>query len=52
MFVDCFAATSAPPAARRIRILPKNQYACWPITFGMKCSYNSQITAGVENPVL
>jgi hypothetical protein len=31
-----FTATGALPAARRIKILPKNQYACWPITFGMK----------------
>jgi hypothetical protein len=31
-----FTATGAPPAARRIQILPMNQYACWPITLGMK----------------
>jgi hypothetical protein len=31
-----FMATGAPPAARRIRILPMNQYPSWPITFGMK----------------
>jgi hypothetical protein len=31
-----FTATGAPRAAMRIRILPMNQYACWPITFGMK----------------
>jgi hypothetical protein len=32
----CFMATSAPPAVRRIWILPMNQYAWWPITFGIK----------------
>jgi hypothetical protein len=31
-----FTAAGASPAARRIRFLPMNQYACWPITFGMK----------------
>jgi hypothetical protein len=31
-----FTATGAPTAAWRMRILPMNQYACWPITFGMK----------------
>jgi hypothetical protein len=31
-----FTAIGAPLAARRIRILPMNQYACCPITFGMK----------------
>jgi hypothetical protein len=40
-FVDwfmalCFTVTCAPPAVRRIRILPMNQYARWPIMFGMK----------------
>jgi hypothetical protein len=34
-----FTATGAPPAARQIRIFPMNQYACWPITFGMKGIY-------------
>jgi hypothetical protein len=42
-FVDrftalCFTATGAPPAPRCIRILPMNQHAWWPITFGMKGS--------------
>jgi hypothetical protein len=31
-----FTATGASPSARRIRILPINQYPSWPITFGMK----------------
>jgi hypothetical protein len=31
-----FTATGVQTAAERIRILPMNQYACWPITFGMK----------------
>jgi hypothetical protein len=31
-----FTATGASPAERRMRILPVNQYACWPITYGMK----------------
>jgi hypothetical protein len=31
-----FMTTSASPAARRIPILPINQYACWPITFRIK----------------
>jgi hypothetical protein len=35
-FVDWFTATVAPPPARRILVLPMNQYADWPITFGMK----------------
>jgi hypothetical protein len=40
-FVDCFmalliTATLAPPAERRIQILPLNQYSYWPMTFGMK----------------
>jgi hypothetical protein len=30
-----FMATSAQPAARQIRILIMNEYACWLITFGM-----------------
>jgi hypothetical protein len=34
-----FTATGAPPAVRCIRILPVNQYARWPITFGTKGSY-------------
>jgi hypothetical protein len=39
-FVDqfmalCFTVTGALPAARRIRILLINQYAWWPITFGI-----------------
>jgi hypothetical protein len=34
-----FTATSAPPAARRILILPMNQYAWWPIRFGIKGRY-------------
>jgi hypothetical protein len=33
-----FTATGVPLAARRIQILPMNQYAWWPITFGMKGS--------------
>jgi hypothetical protein len=28
-----FTATGAPPAAGRICISPKNQYACWPNNF-------------------
>jgi hypothetical protein len=40
-FVDRFTAlhfkvTDAPLAARCIQILLMNQYACWPIIFGMK----------------
>jgi hypothetical protein len=31
-----FTVTGAPPAARRIRILPMTQHALRPITFGMK----------------
>jgi hypothetical protein len=31
-----FMATGALPAVRQIRILLMNQYACWPIMFGMK----------------
>jgi hypothetical protein len=31
-----FMVTGAQPAARRILILPMNQYACWPIKFVMK----------------
>jgi hypothetical protein len=31
-----FMAIGAPAAARRIRILPTNQYAGWPIAFGIK----------------
>jgi hypothetical protein len=31
-----FIATGAPLAERRIRILPMNQHAWWPITFDMK----------------
>jgi hypothetical protein len=43
-FVDRFTAlrytgTGAPPAARRIRILPMNQHARWPIIFGFKGIY-------------
>jgi hypothetical protein len=42
-FVDLFTAlhftaTSAPPAARCIRILPMNNYAWWLIMFGIKGS--------------
>jgi hypothetical protein len=33
-----FTAAGAPLAARRIRILPMNQHAWWPITFGTKGS--------------
>jgi hypothetical protein len=33
--VGRFTATGVPPAARRIRILQMNQYAFWPITFGI-----------------
>jgi hypothetical protein len=36
IFVDWFTATGAAPAARSIRILPMNKYACWAIMFGMK----------------
>jgi hypothetical protein len=43
-FVDLFTATGASPAARRIRILPMNQYAFWMMTFGMK------ITGGEHGP--
>lgn len=32
----CFTVTSAPQAAKHIHIFPKNQYAYWPVTFGMK----------------
>jgi hypothetical protein len=35
-FLGQFTATSAPLAARHINILLMNQYACWPIMFGMK----------------
>jgi hypothetical protein len=35
-----FTATSAPPAARCILILLINQYAWWPIKFGIKGSIN------------
>jgi hypothetical protein len=43
-FVDQFTAlhftgTSAPLAVRRMQILPTNQYAQWPIMFGIKGSY-------------
>jgi hypothetical protein len=31
-----FMATGALLAVRPIQILPMNQYAWWPITFGMK----------------
>jgi hypothetical protein len=31
-----FMATDAPLAARQIRILQMNQYACWPKAFRMK----------------
>jgi hypothetical protein len=31
-----FTATGAPPVARRIRVLPMNQYAFCPITLRMK----------------
>jgi hypothetical protein len=46
-----FTTTGAPLAARRIRILPMNQHAYRPITFGMKGSsyIGSQITRGVDN---
>jgi hypothetical protein len=47
-FIDQFTETSTLPAARYIRILLMNQYACWLITFEM---YNSQITGGIENAV-
>jgi hypothetical protein len=30
-----FTATGALPTAKRLRILPMNQYACWPIPLGM-----------------
>jgi hypothetical protein len=33
------SVASQQPAARHIQILPTNQYACWPITFGIKGSY-------------
>jgi hypothetical protein len=33
-FIDAFTVAGAPPAARRMRILPMNQ----PMTFGMKGS--------------
>jgi hypothetical protein len=33
--VNRFTATGASSAPRRIRILPMNQYTCWPITFGI-----------------
>jgi hypothetical protein len=48
-----FTAPSASLAMRRIWILPMNQHAWRPITFGMKgSSYQySQITGGVENAV-
>jgi hypothetical protein len=32
----CFTVMGTLPAARRIRILPMNQYAQWSITFGIK----------------
>lgn len=40
-YVDRFTALrfteiGAPPAAGRMRILPMTQYACWPVTFGVK----------------
>jgi hypothetical protein len=43
-FVDWFMAlrftvTGALPAVRRIWILPMNQHAWWPITFGINGSY-------------
>jgi hypothetical protein len=38
-----FTATGAPLAARHIRILPMNQYALWPITFGMPESYYNSV---------
>jgi hypothetical protein len=43
-----FTATGALPGARRIRILPMTQYACWPILSELS-SYNSLIKGGVEN---
>jgi hypothetical protein len=36
-FVDPLMVIGEPQTARHIRILPMNQYACWPITFGMEC---------------
>jgi hypothetical protein len=43
-FVDWFTALhfmgiGAPPAVRRIQILPMSQYARWPMTFGIKGIY-------------
>jgi hypothetical protein len=35
-FVDRFTATGAPLGKRHVRILPLNQYICWPVMFGMK----------------
>jgi hypothetical protein len=35
-FVNQFITTGALLAMRHIRILPMNQYVCWPIMFGMK----------------
>jgi hypothetical protein len=46
-----FTAADAPLAARCIRILPTNQHAWRPISFGMK-QLKSQITWDVENSVL
>jgi hypothetical protein len=54
VFLLCWPLPRRPLAARRILILPTNQHAWRPITFGMKgSSYHcSQITGGVENAVL
>jgi hypothetical protein len=46
--VGRFKVTGAPPAAKRIQVLPMNQYASWPITFGIKGNMIKSVVFGTD----